>query len=700
MGRTFTISCFVFCALLMNSVQAQNIFKLHKQAEEAFFAELFAESVPIYEEIIELDSTFEDVTYKVEVAKLLSDRQYTDQSRFLSFENKMSRRDKFYYYWKGRVQLEEYQFEEAIVSLTTFIKRPEKKSPIIIDEAKKWIEEAIAAKKYLDNPEDYEVHKLHLGVNTEVAELSPVFFSGKEELLFLSNRDESKPNEFQIYHTRHEGNRAWSNPTIVENVGTFERDNANIEVVAEDGRLFQFRKKKGGDLFYSEPTESKEGWSDPQEFDSKITSTHLSSHFFINEHEDRIIFSKNVGKSKDPNHDLYESYKDPETGKWSKPSAFASNINTTYNEDSPFLSADESTLYFASDGHETMGGYDIFKSEYNESTNTWSEPVNLGFPINTPDDEIHFKLNPDQLSGYFTSNRLNTFGDYDIFFFWEVHTVRIEGRVMDGATNEPVANARIFFRPIEYLDLYYFSETNSNGEYSTEITADDIFQVEVKFDDNSIVPLGEFEIHATGGTNTTHIKDFYIGGEGADEEDDSEIILASEMGSETTETTVTTPPQVPVSDNSKIDVSDTRVNQELRYQQVEIEDLATPNDGSESLKSTGRKAIVRNIYFDFDDTKILDESLPVLNRLLNLLNENPTLSIEIAGHTDNIGTNKVNLRVSKRRAEAVKKWLVKEGIDPSRLVARGYGESEPMATNDDEFEGRELNRRIELIVAQ
>ncbi|MEM6642583.1 MAG: OmpA family protein [Bacteroidota bacterium] len=680
-------------SVLVLQIYAQNIYKLHKQAEETFYEENFKEAATYYQQVIELNPEFEDVVYKNEICMLLSDRQYTDQSAFLAYEEEMSKSDKFFYYWKGRVQLEAYMFEEAVASLRTFIDRPERKSNIVISEAKKWIEEATAAKKYLDNPEDYEVHLLHEGINTEYAELSPVFFSGKEELLFLSDRDATKPDQFLIYHTRHEGDRAWSSPTVVRDVGTFTRDNANIEVVAEDGRLFQFRSKKGGDLFYSEPTDSKNGWSTPQEFDSKITSTHLSSHFFINEHEDRILFAKDVGSGKKPNLDLFESYRDPETGKWSKPSPFASNINTPYAEDSPFMSADEKTLYFASNGHETMGGYDIFRSEFNEATNQWSEPVNLGFPINTPDDEIHFKLNPDQLSGYFTSNRLNTFGDYDIFFFWEVSTVRIKGRVLDGATNEPVANARIFFRPIEYLDLYYFSETNALGEYETDITADDIFKVELKYSDNQVVELAEFEIHATGGTSTTHIKDFYVGGPVPEDGEDSEIILASDMDREPVVV-----PTTPSGDAGSVVVPDENIDREIKYEQQQVENLVQPE--SPDLQSTGRKAILRNVYFEFDETRIRKESTPILNSVLQLLNQNPNLAIEIAGHTDNIGSKQVNLRVSNRRAIAVRNWLIEKGIDPSRLVAKGYGESQPMATNDDEFEGRELNRRIELIVAK
>ncbi|MBC6427160.1 MAG: ankyrin repeat domain-containing protein, partial [Ekhidna sp.] len=164
----------------------------------------------------------------------------------------------------------------------------------------------------------------------------------------------------------------------------------------------------------------------------------------------------------------------------------------------------------ASDGHETMGGYDIFISELDPETLTWSAPENLGFPINSPDDELHFKLNSDLVSGYFTSNRLNTIGDYDIFFFWEIHTVKIKGRVIEGTTGAPITNARIFFRPLAYTDLYYFSILDEEGQYQTSVTAEDVFKVEIKKDDGTVTALEQFEIHATGGTNTTYIKDFFV----------------------------------------------------------------------------------------------------------------------------------------------------------------------------------------------
>lgn len=508
MMRVIRVFCTILTLIIFTDTQAQQTFKMYKEAEEVFYEEKFAEALELYRSIEEIESDYEDIQYKIEICKLLSITQYENMEPFNDYEAEMARLDKFYYYWQGRIRMKEYEFEEALLSLKKFIDLPAKKSDEIMEEARRWARWATNAKFFMDHPKYYEIHLLEKGVNTEKAELSPVYFAEKEELLFLSNQDETQPDQYQIYHTRHEGSRSWSKPEVIYNVGTFTRDNSNIEVVAEDGRLFQFRTEKGGDLFYSEPTESKTGWSVPREFDSKISSTHLSSHFFINEHEDRIIFAKDVGSNKDQNHDLYQSFKDPVSGNWSKPAPFASNINSEYDEDSPYLSPDERTLYFASDGHETMGGYDIFKSTLDTVTLTWSEPENLGFPINSPDDEIHFKLNEDQMSGYFNSNRLHTIGDYDIFFFWEIHKVKISGRVLDEKTGKAMTNARIFFRPVGYPDMYFFSQLDDQGRYEMEITADDVFKIEIKLPDNTIIPLDNFEIHATGGTKTTYLKDF------------------------------------------------------------------------------------------------------------------------------------------------------------------------------------------------
>jgi outer membrane protein OmpA-like peptidoglycan-associated protein len=114
--------------------------------------------------------------------------------------------------------------------------------------------------------------------------------------------------------------------------------------------------------------------------------------------------------------------------------------------------------------------------------------------------------------------------------------------------------------------------------------------------------------------------------------------------------------------------------------------------------SVGKKVIIHNVYFNFGTTGVTEDSDPVLEELYQSLVRSPNLKVEIGGHTDNIGSAEVNLWISGNRAKKIRNWLIKRGINGNRLVARGYGASRPLASNDDEEDGRELNRRIEIRV--
>lgn len=644
--------------------KSYNYDKIFEYAEEAIYREDFETALENYTILAESGLNYGNrIFYKAELCSLLTKYQSKSLYEFLKYEEEMIKEDKFYFYWKGRVLMKKYRMEEANLSFKRFLKTRKYLSPEIKAEAKIWMNWVANAKEFMDNPEPYELHLLKKEINSEFAELSPVYFVQNQELLFLSNRG-SNPNKFQIYHSKHLGKRKWSEPTALRELGLFDRENANIEVVAEDGRLFQFREEKGGDLFFSESIGGLNGWSYPQEFDSRITSTRLESHFFINEHEDRIIFASNVGSKKKPNLDLLESFKDPNTGNWSKPEPFTYIINTEFNEDSPYLSPDEKTLYFSSNGHGSMGGYDIFVSSFDESSKTWSEPQNMGFPLNSPEDESQFKLNPDQRSGYFSSNRLNTLGDFDIFFFWEAARINIEGLVVDAEQNKPVTDAKIYFRPYSYLDMYFVTEVGANGRYAMEMNIDDRFKVEIIKEGERIFEQ-DFAMQINEG-QTRLEKNFYLG-------EESKVA-----------------PEEPVAAAAiRTDEPDRGVLTE----ELELEELGTKFRQS-------NKVSVKHIYFDFGTSHLKDESLNSLEILYRMMNEFQRVEIEIAGHTDSIGSDEANQSMSFQRANAVRGWLIDRGINPLRMIARGYGATRPLASNDDEAEGRELNRRIEIILIE
>lgn len=483
---------------------AQKEAGLYAKAEEQFQTGSLEDAMRYYKEVAGLDPQYQDVPYKLEICSLMtSSGDDKSLNTFLSFENSYGVQDDHYFYWLGQIYTRRYMISEAIRAFEQFQQQVSYTGSANEESTQALIAHSRDLKAYFDNPDNYEIHQLETPVNSAYAELSPVYFEQGGELLFASNRAGSGETPFRVYYTKKTGLNSWLPLKEVTTLGTFSRKNANIEIVNEDGKLFTFREDNGGDLYYSQA--SGDNWTLPVEFDSRVSNNHIASHFFINEHEDRIIFSSEEQNSLD----IHESFKDPETGKWSKPSPFHSNINSVHIEDSPYLSPDENTLYFCSDRPGGVGGMDVYISTFNGADYSWSKPVNMGWPINSPDNEFHFKMNSDQKSGYFVSDRLHTKGDFDIYFFWEVEKVKVTGRIFDQQANGPLTDAEIRFHPSQYLDEYFRSEIDQTGRYSTSIIADEIFNVEI-LKGGTVIYDGKFEVHDAGGELVTHVKDFTV----------------------------------------------------------------------------------------------------------------------------------------------------------------------------------------------
>ena len=252
------------------------------------------------------------------------------------------------------------------------------------------------------------------------------------------------------------------------------------------------------------------------------------------------------------NADLYHCYRD-ETGRWSAPESLGSVINTKGTEMAPFIHPDGKTLYFSSDTHVGMGGYDLFVSRRNEK-GEWSEPVNLGYPINSPGDEINFIVAADGHTALISSIREGGFGGYDIYSFQ--------------LKDEDLKPA-----PINVYD--YLVET---------------------FEPGAVVQLV-------------------------------------------------------------------------------------------------------NLQFEFGSAALTEESAEGIDMLADFLENHPEIHVELAGHTDNVGSDTYNLKLSEERATVVREALIAKGMEASRLTAKGYGSSKPLWPNDSE-EHRAMNRRTEMIIVK
>jgi outer membrane protein OmpA-like peptidoglycan-associated protein len=638
--------------LLYFTASSQNVDKMLRDAEKIFYTEDFVTAREKYKEILEIDPKQTKAKYHYLISHFLTDGRGKPIDELLDLDDIQGKKDKFFSYWLGRIYFGNYDAQHAIKHFQIFLDLRAKKSEEIVDETKRFFTDAEWLLKYLRNPEDI----------------------------------------YRVYHTKF-GESTWEKPAQIPLLGDFEYENANLEVVNEDGKLFVFDRKKGGRLFYSEQRDGQ--WTVPAEFDAMLSNAHVHSHFFINPKENRVIFASNEGK-KGKDFDLLESRKDPETAKWSEPTLLPGSVNSTFNELSPYLSADGNTLFFSSDRVGFVGGYDVFSSTFDETTKTWGAPVNMGFPINSPDNELNFKMKVDGEEGYFSSDRIHGMGAFDIYYFWAIEKVNIKGVITDGATGMPCLNCQIKFHPSSYYDESFTSFTGQSGAYGNEIIADEIFVVEIFDADENMIYNNSLQIKASGGLATTLTRNFVIGGEQTEEmftlsnidvkmpeQADTDYLIASK------EKAVVALINEGGAENSGSGSTGTSAT------------TAAGSDNqahSHKYKEAIRKLVRPNVYFENTKVYFSANYQPLLDEVLSLMRKDESLVIEVAGHTDNFGGEKINMVISQNRAESIKKHLVGRGIAANRIIAKGYGETKPMASNDQELEGRELNRRVEFLV--
>ena len=317
---------------------------------------------------------------------------------------------------------------------------------------------------------------------------------------------------------------------------------------------------------------------------------------------------------------------------------------------------DGKTLYFSSKGHKGMGGFDIYKTVYDAANDEWSTPINLGYPMNSPDNDIYFVSTRDGKRGYFASSKSDGYGFLDIYHIkladLEVTSKSLEAKVItprDEPLDEPKVVEKSF--PVELL-LKTVDKANENAiEASISIT-----------EANTDLPVS---INRIG-----------VG------------LFQAQFANESTEKyniTVEKPGYMYQNVSISIPGMTTKINKIVR--QIELDKV-----------QPGLRSILRNIYFDYGTARLKDSSNPELQKLLRVLRENPSYMIEISGHTDSFGSKNFNQWLSERRAQAIVDYLVKNGENAKRLIVVGYVEDRPIASNDDEEAGRELNRRVEFRV--
>jgi outer membrane protein OmpA-like peptidoglycan-associated protein len=423
--------------------------------------------------------------------------------------------------------------------------------------------------------------------------------------------------------------------------------------IAPDGQtLLLYRDDNSGDIYWSK--QKGDNWTRPNAFPEPINSKYQESSAAFSYNGNRIFFVSNRpggygGK------DIYYCDR-AKNGKWGKAVNLGNTINTFFDEIAVFVQADGKTIYFSSEGHYGMGSFDIFKSVYENGK--WSEPENLGYPINSPDPDVFFSIGASGRNAYFSSNREEGMGDQDIY---KITFLGAEKKPVFSTEDPLIASNSMGFKEADIenkISMQTSQLTLLKGIVTDEITEKPI-EATIELIDNE-----ENEVLATFNSNSASGK-----------------YLISLPSGHNYGLSISAEGYLFYSANFIIPKAESykEVVRDVQLQRIEI----------------GKGIALKNIFFEYKKANLNKESKMELNRLVNLMKKYPTLRLEISGHTDNVGDEEYNQKLSLRRANAVVGFLIKNGIKSDRLVAKGYGFSQPIATNDTE-EGRQQNRRSEI----
>jgi outer membrane protein OmpA-like peptidoglycan-associated protein len=529
-------------------------------------------------------------------------------------------------------------------------------------------------KKLSQSPLDYHIVNLKDAINTPEADYAPTVNRDETLLIFTSRRpggtgigNVDKDLEFfeDIYVSEFKDGQWQPAQNIGTNINTANHD-ASISLSPDGNQLYIYRDDNGtGDIFVCE--KRKDGsWSSPDALNENINSPYNENSASLSPDGKTLFFSSDKPGGKG-GIDIYFSKMD-NRGRWGIAQNIGAPINTKTDEEGAFIDYDGKTLYFSSRGHSGMGGYDIFMSEYDSTTQKWKEPINIGYPINTPDDDIYFSKSGASKFGYYASVKEGGLGNTDIY--------RVA--IPDVAKDYPTLKNRGFLAKQEKEPTPPVIPKTPTKVPVAAKTKEPLQPVTLRI-------LLKDENGAT----------------------DARISVASKSTNEKVELNqVDTGIYECVFQPGKAKVYMISVEKDeymFRNDAVSIPSATTqPQSITRNIQlnklEVGFRTVLRNIYFETGKASFKQESYAELKKLEKMMKQNPSFEVEISGHTDKIGNNISNQVLSLRRAEAVMQYLKSKGISSRRMVAKGYGEDRPLASNDDEQDGREINRRTEFEV--
>lgn len=554
----------------------------------------------------------------------------------------------YVYFYMGEYYYGQEKFAEAIPNLKKFLKSGDKiKADKDYNAAEGMLEDAEFYDKLMGHPVNFKP-KVVTGVSSKDNEYLAIISPDNELCLYTRNvsvkskddfmsRDNTQKEVF-AYSKRASADAQFDNGTLFDfpfNQGNDAYGGACLSADNKKMYITICKPGKGGyvncDIY--EATNIDDDWEFLKPLGPEInTEDGWESQPTLSSDGNMLIFASARADSK--KIDLYFSKKNSD-GNWSKAENIGPTINTNGSEKTPFLHSDSHTLYFSSDGNRGVGGFDIYYSKLDDN-GKWSKPKNIGYPINSEEDEYGFFVSLDGHLGYYASSKFASIGKggIDVFNFEmpaeaKPHKVLFfRGTVTDGE-GQGAINGKIEVKDLKTNQVTSIPVSGKDGKYAGFVTVKPGHDMVLTVKKDNGVPTSTF----------ISSKDTALCGKPIQKDFES--------------------PELKVGGIYRLD----------------------------------------HINYKTNSSELTDDSFHILDELILFLNEKPDIHIAIHGHTDDVGAPDANLALSTDRAYSVLDYLERKGVDKTRLTFKGFGSTKPLVANDTK-ENKAKNRRTEFVIVK
>lgn len=624
-------------------IKSSKALKLYMEGKEWTRARDYVKAAELYKEAIKLEPTFADANFAAGEA-LWAKKKYEEAAPYFEAVKASSRADVFgqtnsllgdCYFLSG-------QYANAIPCYEAFIQNP-KGLKVHLENAQRNLPRAKFAAEAIQHPVDFSPINLGSNINSQDRDYLPFLTADDRTLLWTSHRPETTGgfnNEHRdypedIFFSEFKEGKWQAAVNIGAPINTADYEGAAS--ITQDGKVVFFAADYptglgNYDLYFSTFANGK--WTTPENMGESVNSNGWDSQPFLAPDGKTLYFSSRRSGGVGDKDIWFTKW---ENGKWSKAKCLTAPINTIGAEQCPFIHADGRTMYYSSDYHPGFGGDDLFVAYFDEKTG-WSVPKNMGYPLNTAANEGNIFVNTKGTRGFINSDRPGGFGKDDLYEFILDADYRPQiSTFLRGITKDTVSKKPVQAR-IKLVDV----ATGDTVRAMTSSKTDGKFLM-------SLPMNKEYAAFAEAPGYIFTSKNFYL----KDLPEDIYFDISIDM--------------IPIP-------------------------KPTPVSAPAVVPPTPVIVTLNNIFFTTGSYDLKPESFIELDLLKGYLQKNPKMKIEIQGHTDNVGTEDKNLALSQNRADAVRNYLLSEGIPAERITSVGYGETQPIAPNDT-AENRAKNRR-------